>query len=230
MTAHSIYSQHRKIWEQANGPIPVDSDGRTYEIHHINGDPTDDSLENLMCVSIQEHYNIHYEQGDYGAAFLIAGRMKTKPETIRETAKKAGKASARKLLQQGTHNFQTMLRDDEWKSKNFYKTEEGKVVRKKLNQRMYEEGTNSFFDPEAAKARQAKLIKEGKHNLAGVTCRDKNGRVTQIPKEVYHNQIGDKNEWEYISINSKEGKKRKQGGSKAISHIFPLTKEFINNE
>jgi len=32
-----IYSHkfYRKIYEQHYGPIPVDSDGRTYEIHHI---------------------------------------------------------------------------------------------------------------------------------------------------------------------------------------------------
>jgi len=33
----SIYrkTNYRKIYEDHNGPIPVDEDGRTYEIHHL---------------------------------------------------------------------------------------------------------------------------------------------------------------------------------------------------
>ena len=210
MSAHPIYSNHRQIWEQAYGPIPKDRDGRSYEIHHIDGNPNNNSLENLMCIPIQEHYDIHYKQGDYGAAFLIAGRMKIKPETIKETAKKAGKATAQKLIEQGKHNFQKVVRDEEWRKKLYYNTKKGKEDRVKLNQKMFEEGSNSFYDPEECKKRQAKRIKEGRHNLkGGVTCRDKSGKVVQTPTEVYHKQTGPKEEWDFVSINSKEGKRRK---------------------
>lgn len=66
---------YRKIWENANGPIPVDELGRSYEIHHIDGNRENNDLNNLICVSIEEHYQIHYEQGDYGSASLIAGKI-----------------------------------------------------------------------------------------------------------------------------------------------------------
>lgn len=66
---------YRKIWEDYNGKIPKDEDGRPYEIHHIDGNRNNNSLENLICVSIKEHYDIHYRQGDYGACVMIAKRM-----------------------------------------------------------------------------------------------------------------------------------------------------------
>lgn len=71
---------YRKIWIENFGPIPKDEYGRSYEIHHINGDRKDNRLENLACVSIQDHYNIHLDQHDYGAAFRIAQRLKLDPE------------------------------------------------------------------------------------------------------------------------------------------------------
>lgn len=68
-------TNYRKIWEESYGEIPKDSDGRSYEIHHVNGNHNDNRLENLICIPIKEHYDIHYKQGDYGACVLIAKRM-----------------------------------------------------------------------------------------------------------------------------------------------------------
>jgi hypothetical protein len=67
---------YRKIWKDANGPIPVDEQGRSYDIHHIDGNRKNNLLENLMCVSIEEHYKIHLEQGDLYSANLLAKRLK----------------------------------------------------------------------------------------------------------------------------------------------------------
>ena len=71
---------YRKIWEKHNGPIPRDDKGRSYEIHHLNGDRNDNRLSNLTCISAEEHYKIHLEQGDYGAAFRIAQRLEVDPD------------------------------------------------------------------------------------------------------------------------------------------------------
>ena len=66
---------YRKIYEDHFGPIPLDESGRTFEIHHIDGDHLNNSIENLKAVPIQEHYNIHYAQGDWAACLLIANRI-----------------------------------------------------------------------------------------------------------------------------------------------------------
>lgn len=71
---------HRQIWEQYYGPIGKDKHGRSLEVHHINGDHTDNRIENLMLVTIEEHYNIHKKQGDWVACHLIAQRMNISPE------------------------------------------------------------------------------------------------------------------------------------------------------
>lgn len=92
---------HRKKWVKHNGPIPVDDQGRSYEIHHIDNNPRNNKLDNLMCVSLEEHYQIHKDQGDYLACRLIAERLNKTPEEISELAR----AGAKKRVAEGTHNF-----------------------------------------------------------------------------------------------------------------------------
>ena len=57
-------NKYRKIYESHNGPIPKEDNGRSYEIHHIDGNHFNNDPSNLKAVSIQEHYDIHYSQGD----------------------------------------------------------------------------------------------------------------------------------------------------------------------
>lgn len=75
---------YRKIWEKINGPIPVDELGRSYEIHHIDGNRSNNSIENLMCISIQDHYDIHKNKGEDAAAWLIGQKMKLTNEEIEQ--------------------------------------------------------------------------------------------------------------------------------------------------
>jgi len=46
--------QARFMWEQIHGPIP---DGM--QVHHINGDATDDRIDNLELISLGEHQKMH---------------------------------------------------------------------------------------------------------------------------------------------------------------------------
>lgn len=45
---------HRRIWEDANGPIP---DG--YDIHHRDENKTNNSLENFECLPKAEHTRLY---------------------------------------------------------------------------------------------------------------------------------------------------------------------------
>lgn len=92
---------YRKIWEEIKGPIPKDKNGRSFEIHHIDGNNANNDISNLKCVSIQEHYNIHYEQGDWGACLALSKRMKMSPEHISFLSSNL----ARRRVLEKTHNF-----------------------------------------------------------------------------------------------------------------------------
>lgn len=45
---------HQYIWEKENGNIP-----EGYEIHHIDMDTTNNNIENLQLLTIQEHKKLH---------------------------------------------------------------------------------------------------------------------------------------------------------------------------
>lgn len=97
----TLYGEHIRCWKKVFGEIPKDANGRSYEIHHIDGNPNNNDISNLQCVTIDEHYKIHLERGEFGAAFLIAGRMSKRPEDIAEIARKG----TLERIRNGTHNF-----------------------------------------------------------------------------------------------------------------------------
>jgi hypothetical protein len=111
-------SIYRKLWESHYGPIPKDDSGRSLEIHHIDGNHSNNSIENLKLVTIQEHYDIHFVQKDYGACYAIARRMRLSPKQLSKIAKELsrkqiinrthhllGPEHNRKRIEAGTHNF-----------------------------------------------------------------------------------------------------------------------------
>lgn len=113
----TIYTgkNYRKIYEQHHGPIPKDKDGRSYEIHHIDGNRDNNDPNNLQCVSIQEHYDIHYSQGDWAACLVMAGRMKISPKQKSELSRKAQLA----LVEKGIHSSSRRTSSDftpEWRA------------------------------------------------------------------------------------------------------------------
>jgi hypothetical protein len=97
-THHSVY---RKIYKQHYGAIPVDEQGRSYEIHHIDNDHENNDPDNLKAVTIQEHYDIHYVQGDWSACLMMSERMKVSPEEKSRLATLHNK----KLIEEGRHHF-----------------------------------------------------------------------------------------------------------------------------
>lgn len=80
---------YRKIYEQHFGPIPRDGDGRSYDVHHIDGNHSNNDPKNLKALSIKDHYDVHYSQGDWLACHWISARMKCTPNEISEAARKS---------------------------------------------------------------------------------------------------------------------------------------------
>jgi hypothetical protein len=92
---------YRSVYIRHYGLIPKDENGRSYEIHHIDGDHTNDDISNLKAISIQEHYDIHYAQGDWNSCVLISRHMNISHEEKSELARRA----ALERVEQGTHQF-----------------------------------------------------------------------------------------------------------------------------
>jgi hypothetical protein len=66
---------YRKIWESHYGDIPKDDQGRSFDIHHIDGDRSNNDIGNLIALSIEDHYKIHLAQNDNAAVAAISQRM-----------------------------------------------------------------------------------------------------------------------------------------------------------
>jgi len=185
---------YRILWEKRNGPIPKDEDGRSYEIHHIDGNRKNNDITNLQCVSIAQHYDIHLSQGDKSAASYIAARMDKKPKDLKQIRSEATTEMNNKLVSQGKHWFQ----DKEWRERHHINNNKERV----------QNGTHNFI----GSANNQKRLKEGTHNwqLAQKTVPvvNKQGSYLRIPSDVYASQSGAKDQWDYVHMNSNEGKRR----------------------
>ena len=148
---------YRKIYIQHYGSIPKDKTGRSYEIHHIDGNRNNNDPKNLIALSIQEHYDIHYSQNDWGACHKIGLHMKITPEELSALATKsnldrvakgthpwAGGELSRKRVADGTHNFLGA----------------NNPVHKKIA-----DGTHHWFDGTKSSETQRRLLAEGTHHF-----------------------------------------------------------------
>lgn len=198
---------YRKLWEQHYGPIPVDSQGRTYEIHHIDGNRDNNNINNLICISIEEHYKIHLAQNDFAAAALIALRMEIdpfernrlhskymkmltengkNPFSMREDGSSIGKEVAQRRVLDGTHNFFVLAKE--------------RVIK----------GTNPF-QSQNRKGPMGNEFAKGA-NKGTIPCLDKEGNFIRVEKHLYDEmkKITNPTERLYVHIASDEGSKRKQ--------------------
>ena len=180
---------YRKIYEQHYGLIPKEPNGRSYEIHHQDGDHTNNDPANLIAVTLQEHYDIHYARGDYGACYMMASqRMTRSPEEIAHIASiqqrarvnngthhLLGGAIQRKLVAEGKHH---LLSGDIQRRSSLKRAAEGTLPGQGPK--------NPFWGGEI----QRKLVAEGKHPLQGPTHnlnRIKNGtHPSQVKKTCPH--------------------------------------------
>lgn len=94
-------NKYRKIYEHHFGKIPKENNGRSYEVHHLDGKRYNNHPNNLRALKIQDHYNIHFVQGDYAACLLIGRKMNLDPEILR----KLNSEQNLKRVRNGTHHL-----------------------------------------------------------------------------------------------------------------------------
>lgn len=174
---------YRKIYLNHHGAIPLDEQGRKYDIHHIDGNHSNNDPVNLKAVTLQEHYDIHYSQGDFGACRAIAMRLKLTKEEISELARKAAKAR----VASGNHPF---LHPEFSKQVQLKRVQEGThhMVGGELQRKLVAEGKNPFCDPEFSRKHQQARVAAGTHHLLG-----KSNPVHAKVADGTHNWLGDRN-------------------------------------
>ena len=134
---------YRKIYKEHHGPIPKDEYGRTYEIHHVDNNHYNNDPSNLKAVSIQEHHDIHYSQGDYSACLFIAQyRLRYTPEELSELARK----NANKRISEGNHH---------WLGGN---------MQRRTQRQLVTDGKHHLLSGDIQRKTNAKRLKDGSHH------------------------------------------------------------------
>jgi hypothetical protein len=157
-------TKYRKIYENHVGPIPRDDMGRKYEIHHIDGNKQNNDISNLVCLSIEDHYEIHYSQGDWAACLSISGRANKSPEEKSELARR----SALQRLDKGNHPF--LLKDFQ-KNVQLKRLENGTHhwqvpgQQATLNRQRVENGTHNFLGGEISRKTTQARLSNGTHHF-----------------------------------------------------------------
>jgi hypothetical protein len=162
---------YRKIYEQHYGKIPKDEEGRSFQIHHIDGDRSNNNIDNLKCVSIKEHYDIHLSQNDWGACYLLGRKMKISVEELSEhvrnqqyeriangTHNLLGKNNpVYKRIANGTHNFLKQNKTFETWNKGKTKDTDDRVrknAESRSKVRYSEETKKAFMKPKSEEGRR----------------------------------------------------------------------------
>lgn len=168
-------SSYRKIYEDCCGSIPLDENGRSYEIHHIDGDRKNNKIDNLIALSIEEHYNIHYQQGDWEACLLISNRM-----NISSTEKsKMASLAAKKRIDAGDNHIKTLVYKQIEQRKNIFFIDN--PVYKQLR-----DGTHVSQNPKLIKNVSASLRK---YNEDETVRKHKSNKAKELVLKGTHNFI-----------------------------------------
>jgi hypothetical protein len=185
---------YRKIYQNHYGPIPKDSYGRSFDIHHLDGNHHNNSPENLKTVALQEHYDIHYFQQDYAACLYISHRLAMSPEEQSRLASLQNK----KRVENKTHNFLGKSNPSHTRVKN---------------------GTHNFQDSGAALTRNNKRINEGTHIFLGGKIQSQTAN-RQLQNGRHPSQL--KKTCEYCGITCGSGQYNQWHGDKCKLRFKPF--------
>ena len=148
---------YRKIWQDHSGlKIP-----KGWHIHHIDGDQTNNSPDNLICVSPEEHWLIHYSNGD---PIAINGKFI-------QGAGEAGKRGGAVVLSGQIAKIQTKENQDKGRRNRDPKS---------MSEMGYIQGRKNVANGTLAKARALSPTlgnKEWGHKYAGINGKKNRGKV-----------------------------------------------------
>lgn len=184
MCIYCATNNYRKIYEHHYGAIPKDDQGRSYHIHHIDGDHKNNDPNNLQAVSLQDHYNIHKSQGDWGACVMLAQKFSMTQEDLQQ----ASKESALRRIREGTHHFV----DPEWR-KIYVESElyhERRSAAAKLAQgRRTAEGRNPFTGGEIQRRSNRLRVEAGTHHfLSGAQQREAQNKLVADGTHIFQSE------------------------------------------
>jgi len=196
---------YRKIWSKIYGEIPKDELGRSYEIHHIDGNRNNNSIENLTCVSIKEHYEIHKKQyienGNYkdlAAARYLAGKLgKTVNEISGYTLCEETKTKISKTLTGVKHDTERIVKMKEslkgikWSEEDIESRVKG--LKKYYNEASVDELRNRW-DKISESHKGKKLKEETKQKLSKI-----NSKLTDEEVLLIFNEINNGTRYKIIS-------------------------------
>lgn len=169
---------YRDVYIKNFGPIPREPNGRSYEIHHKDGNHTNNDPSNLVALTLQEHYDKHFEQNDFRACALMAAKLKKTPDEINYLIR----LESLKRVANGTHHFLGENNPSVRKSKDgthhFFNDE----WQRERARKSVENGSNNFLGGEIQRER----IKEGTHHFLG----DSNPSVVRAKNGTHHWQGG----------------------------------------
>lgn len=198
---------YRKLWEKHNGKIPKDEYGRSYDIHHIDGDRNNNDIENLLCVSIEEHYEIHrkrYEENktikDLASARILSGRLNKKVEEISgytvsdETRKKISKTlTGVKHPPERIEKMRKKLKGYKWSDESIESRRRGMI---EYYKNASEEELRERWDKISKSHKNKKLKEETKEKLSRINSKLTDEEVLEIKKcindKVNYNIISEK--------------------------------------
>lgn len=203
------YNKYQKIWvEHHKTDIPKDEKGRSYHIHHKDRNRKNNNIDNLECIPVLEHYNIHYKAKEWTSCLILTKYLddeevsKEERSKLASLAAKTGKdcvfnrpevraknlASMKKKIDNGTFHLQS----GEIQRKNNAKLiAKGKFVfqrddiKQKAGQRMKENGLK-WYPTEKRSEDQKRRVKEGIHHLlSGEIQRKTNAKLVKEGKHSF---------------------------------------------
>lgn len=161
--------KYREIYKNHFGPIPQDKDGKSFHIHHKDGNHSNNSVDNLEALSIYEHYNAHLANDDWHSCLLLSKQMGLSKEEKSTMARN----SNLKRMADGRHHFLDPEFQKQMSLKRLEKIENGTSHmlggdhQRRINANRVAAGTHNFLDKEGARQRALKRIASGIHPFIG---------------------------------------------------------------